>query len=177
MTNRVLSIQDHDFKREDQLFLDANIWLFIFGPQNRNKLKVDIYSSAFRRILEANCGIFIDVLVVSEFINTYSRILYRQSGSRFQFKNFRNNPQFIPIAQEIADNIERILSYCSRLNNQFDELAISKLIYEYAKGGTDFNDQVIGNLCRSRNLKLITDDQDFKGQGLSVLTANLNLLR
>lgn len=48
---------------------------------------------------------------------------------------------------------------------------------EYEDGGSDFNDQIIRELCRSKGLKLITDDGDFKSQGIAVLTANQRLLR
>lgn len=177
MTDRVFSITDYNFLPDDELFLDTNIWLKIFCPLTANEPRVSVYSSAFRRILETNCRIYIDVLVVSEFINTYSRILWRHSQTTPGFKEFRNSQQFEPIAQEIASNITRILKHCSRLDNKFDSLKIRDLLDEYSKGSVDFNDQVIGRLCRSRNLKLITDDQDFKVDGISILTANNNLLR
>ncbi len=178
MVNSILSIGEHDFRQEEQLFLDTNIWLFVFGPQYPNRPEVETYSSAFHRILDVECSIFIDVIVVSEFINAYSRMLWKQTRPRrnSKFKDFRNSPQFEPMAQEVADETTRILSHCSRLDSQFDQLNMSDLICEYAQGGVDFNDQVIGNLCRTRNLTLITDDRDFRNQGISVLTANENLL-
>ncbi len=177
MTDSVYSITDYNFLPDDELFLDTNIWLKIFCPQTANEPRVGVYSSAFRRILETNCHIYIDVLVVSEFINTYSRILWRHSQSGLSFKAFRNSQQFVPIAQDIASNITRILKHCSRLDHKFDTLNIRDLFDEYSKGSVDFNDQVIGRLCKSRNLKLITDDQDFTVDGVSILTANNNLLR
>ena len=72
--------------------------------------------------------------------------------------------------------MKRVLSHCSRLESRFDTLDAGDLMDEYAQGGADFNDQVIRNLCRSRNLTLITDDRDFNGQGISILTANRRLL-
>ena len=49
---------------------------------------------------------------------------------------------------------------------------------EYARGGCDFNDQLITALCKSEELTLITHDRDFKGkrQEISILTANKELL-
>lgn len=40
----------------------------------------------------------------------------------------------------------------------------------------DFNDQVLAELCKSRNLTLVTHDGDFKDLGLNLLTANQSLL-
>ena len=174
--NHPISIENYTFLPEDELFLDANVWLFIFGPQNSRNSRTEIYSSAFRRILEAQSSIYIDVLIVSEFINAYTRILWRQSNSDPNFKRFRNSPQFKPIAEEVVDNIRRVLNHCLRIENQFANLDIESILNEYANGGTDFNDQVFGNLCMSKNLKLVTDDQDFMCYGMSVLTANSNML-
>ena len=176
MTPRALSVGDYDFQPEDELFLDANIWLLIYGPQNTGNDRMHVYSSAFRRLLEAQCSIYIDVLIVSEFINAYARLQWHLRAPDRPFKAFRNSPDFRPVAQEIADNMKRVLSHCSRIESGFDALDADDLMDEYAQGGADFNDQVIRNLCRSRNLKLITDDRDFKGQGISILTANRRLL-
>ena len=158
------------------MFLDANIWLFIYGSQNPGDARTDVYSSAFRRILEAKSRIYIDVLVVSEFINAYARLQWRIRAPGTDFKVYRNSPDFREVAQQIADDAKLVLSHCSRIESHFDTLDADELMDEYAQGGADFNDQVIRNLCRSRNLKLITDDRDFNGQGISILTANRRLL-
>ncbi len=47
---------------------------------------------------------------------------------------------------------------------------------EYAAGESDFNDQIIAVLCKRKGLKLVTDDGDFHGQGIPVVTANRRLL-
>ncbi len=175
MTHDVSHVENYDFTSEDELFLDTNIWLFVYGPQNPSK-KMYTYSSALRRILEAQSRIYIDVLVVSEFINTYTRLKWRLSTDDTDFKKFRNSPDFKTVAREVADSIKRVLNHCSRIESGFETLDVDGLINEYAKGGVDFNDQVIRDLCRGRGLKLITDDRDFDGQGISLLTANRRLL-
>ncbi len=176
MTHDVAHVGGYKFTSDDELFLDANIWLFIYGPQRPTNPKMSTYSSAFRRILEAGSHIYIDVLVVSEFINAYTRQQWRLVASTKKFKEFRNSPGFKPIAQEIADNIKRVLRHCARIENCFEMLNVAGLMSEYTEGRADFNDQVIRELCNSRGLKLITDDGDFDGQGISILTANKRLL-
>ena len=94
MTPRALSVRDYDFQPEDELFLDANIWLFIYGSQNPGDARMRIYSSAFRRILEARSRLYIDVLIVSEFINTYARLQWQIRAPDSRFKAFRNSPDF-----------------------------------------------------------------------------------
>lgn len=175
MTCSASNVANYDFTADDELFLDTNIWLFIHGSQKPSDEKTSIYSTAFRRILEAKSRIYIDILIVSEYINVYVRQRARLV-SNVQFKTFRNTPEFKPIAQDAAKNSKLMLDSCLHIENRFRELDINTMVNEYAGGRYDFNDLVIEGLCKNRGLKLITDDGDFKDRGISVLTANKNLL-
>ena len=112
-----MSIENYICLPEDELFLDANIWLLIFGPDNFRNSRAEIYSSAFHRILEAQSSFYIDVLIVPEFINAYTRILWRQRNSNLKFKILRKISQLKPIAEEVVDNVARVLSHCLRIEN------------------------------------------------------------
>ena len=177
MTNNAVSVASYNFKPDDELLLDTNIWLFVYGPQKPGNARVAIYSQALAKILAAKSRIYIDVLIVSEFINTYARLKWNVLGKpRADFKRFRNSQDFKPIAQGVADDIQRVLNHCSRVDNGFKELDIDELIAEYGAGNSDFNDQIIAALCKKNGLKLVTDDGDFGGQGIPIVTANKRLL-
>ena len=76
MTQKIAAVGQHNFTCQDKLFLDANIWMYLYGPpQNRRSSEVRTYSKAFKNILKASSQIYIDVLVVSEFINAYASSL------------------------------------------------------------------------------------------------------
>lgn len=177
MALNTVSVEKYRFKSQDKLFLDTNIWFYLYAPQNPNSYWVNIYSKAFGRILAAKSCIYIDILVVCEFINAYARLKWHTNASHIEFKTFRNSKDFKPIAQEIADNTKRVLSHCSRIENDFKKVKIDDLLNDYATGDFDFNDQMITDLCKRKGLKLITNDGDFKGQGIPILTANGKLLR
>ncbi len=166
MTHDVSHVGDYHFTTNDALFLDANIWLCMYGSTSvgRNNRK-ETYLSAFRRILEAKSRIYINVLVVSEIINVWARISYRdwEYWSPQNFKAYRSSDAFKSVASDIAADIKRILSYCSRIESGFETAEIDTLIDEYKETGSDFNDQIIRELCKSRDLRLITDDGDFYG--------------
>lgn len=180
MTHRALALTSYNFKPDDKLLLDANIWLFIYGPRSPGDTKVEVYSDAFNKILTAQCRIYIDVLIVSEFINTYARLKWnlwkKDSGSPIEFKQFRKSERFKSIAQDIAADVKRILKHCLRMDNGFGSLAIDALINDYASGNFDFNDQILANLCKNNGLKLVTDDSDFKNHEIFIITANKWLL-
>jgi len=177
IANNALAVNSYNFTSDDELLLDTNIWLFVYGPQRPGDKRVAAYSEALAKILAAGSKIYIDVLIVSEFINTYSRLKWNVMGNPHgEFKRFRKSQDFKLIAQDIAADIQQILKHCLRIENGFETLAINELIAEYAVGNSDFNDQIITELCQKKKLKLITDDSDFRAQGVLVMTANKRLL-
>lgn len=175
-THRPLDITHYQFQASDKLLLDTNIWLFVYGPQRPGDRRVAIYSQALARILAAKSHIYIDLLIVSEFINTYARIKHRiLSTPSTDFKQFRNSNEFKPVAQDIAADVKRVLRHCTRVASGFETLAIDALIDEFATGDLDFNDQILTNIYDRVGLKLVTDDGDFRGRGILVITANKRL--
>ena len=126
---------------------------------------------------------YIDVLIASEFINSYSRTKWELWKSENQishtqrsFKKFRNSEHFPLIAKEIAVLMKKVFRHCERIENSFETLEINTLIDKYAQGGFDFNDQIIAEICKRKRLKLVTDDGDFKSSEILVLTDNQRLL-
>ncbi len=180
MRNSIQNIKSYVFKPTDELLLDANIWLSVYAPRRPGDWRTAVYSRALSDILLAQSRIYIDVLIVSEFINTYARIKFYiqfpDPSSRPHFKRFRQSADFKPIARTIAADVRRILQHCNRVESGFDILNIVDLVDEYGKGGSDFNDQVLAELCKSKGLTLVTDDSDFVNTGLTIVTANKRLL-
>ena len=175
--HKVTSVNNYEFTSKDRLFLDANIWLYIYGPQRPDGKQAVTYSQALRRILDAQSRIYIDLLVVSEFINTYARLKWKLVKPEIeQFKDFRNGLDFKPVACEIVDGVRRVMNHCSRIEDNFMTLQLDSLFKAYANGDSDFNDHVIMEVCKREGLTLITHDRDFKGRRIPILTANRHLL-
>lgn len=177
MNRKATAVGRYNFTSQDKLFLDANIWLYLFGPQKPRAYWVNIYSKVFSNILSAKSQIYIDALVVSEFINRYARVKQKVVAPQLDFsKGFRNSPDFKPIAKDIAADVKRVLNYCTRIENGFETLDIGNLLTDYATGNFDFNDQVITEICKSNGFTFITNDSDFKTREIPILTANQSLL-
>lgn len=172
-------ISSHSFRSSDELLFDANVWLIIDGPQGGSPHRmVHAYSAAFKAALAARSKIHLDVLILSEFINRYARIehgLVPSAGA--PFKKFRQSSAFKSVAQAIGSATRRILSHCQMAESGITQATADTLLIEFSKGDSDFNDQVLAELCKSRKLTLVTDDADFKSCGMPILTANQRLLR
>lgn len=176
-TTQIERIQAHAFKSHERFFLDANVWLSIYGPIARRSTRSAIYSRALASIRKVGCPIYLDVLIISEFINAFARMEYKQSAvSNLSFKAFRKTPDFKPIAKDIAQNAKRIVNQCQCCETELTKADIDALLNEFELGNSDFNDQMITEICREKGLRLVTDDGDFKDAGLSILTANISFL-
>jgi len=175
--NRINDVRLHSFSNDDRLFLDANIWLSVYGPLTYNRRRTRFYAKALRDIRISGCQVFLDALVLSEFINAFARWEHRQSSPKPPaFKIFRQSSAFKPIAEDIANNVRRIVRQCRRCESNFTGVDIQALLTEFEKGDSDFNDQMISEICKHKGLTLLTDDGDFRGSGLTILTANNRLL-
>lgn len=171
-------IDHYKFTDSDRLFVDTNIWIYTVGPSSETlDHPQDDYSTALSRAIEAKSQLFTDVLVISEFINTYAKIKWRNSSPAKTFKEFRMSKEFKAIAEKIASEARKITDCCTLLDSGFSDLRIDDVLTDYAKGKFDFNDQIISELCRKQTLTLVTHDGDFKIYHVPLLTRNQRLLQ
>ena len=176
-TNSIADIRSYSIQSGDRFFFDANVWLCLWGPAVSSKRRSNAYSRAMCDIRVAGCPIFLDALVMSEFINAFARLeWYRSVSASGKFKDFRKSPDFKPVANDIALNAKRIAMFCSACESEFTSVDIASLLNDFALGDSDFNDQMIAEICRKNGFALVTDDADFAGSGLNILTANRGLL-
>ncbi len=180
MSDKALDTSKYLFTEKDKFFFDTNIWIYLYCPAYyASKRPVRLYSQALKSILTAKSLIFIDVLVMSEFINRYARLEYEKlaDGVFSTFKGYRKDPSFKSTARAIANTSRRILKHCKQTQTPFELLDINAILTAYEADCPDFNDQIIAETCKANNLTLITHDSDFTDYGLTILTANKRILK
>lgn len=171
------SIETYYFPSENNYFFDTNIWLYIYGPIGWPDQKSDIYSKALREIRNSNGTIYINCMVISEFINAFSRIEFKQQTTYSRFKEFRNSLSFRPVAEDIASNVKKILRNTLTCDPELKVIDLPEIMSFFEQGKYDFNDLVFAEICRSRGMVFVTHDKDFSELGVEILTANEKLLR
>lgn len=180
MADAAFRIDQHTFHAGDKLLFDTNVWVFIYGAQYRTPDKrARLYSAAYKRVVEVGCRIFIDAIILSEFVNVLSRLTYHSLPAEKKpqdFKTFRRSAAFKPVAKSISDACRRIVKSCTRIESGFTSIDVDELLNRYKTGKSDFNDQILTHLCKRQGFTLVTDDGDFRVSGLKVLTANRRLL-
>ncbi len=166
----------HRFEEHEELFIDTNVWIFDSGASD-NTRKRDIYSKVLNSIRNARCKVYVDNLVVSEFVNLYSRLEARRLGvSGNDFKPFRDSKAFFPIAEEVSEKAKKILEVAELIESGLGTQDMVSILDDYAKGGSDFNDQSFVETCKRKKFKFLTDDGDFANAGIPILTENPRLL-
>lgn len=177
MKNKAFDARRHSFTAGDQILPDANIWVYLFGPASATVgPAVGLYSAVLNNVLKAQSRLFLDVLVIGEFINRYARLEANRLQPGVNFKVFRNSAAFVPVARDIAQQASVIISLCHSLDHHFAQWKVATLLTDYATGGFDFNDQLLVETCRKYGLALLTNDTDFTEGGITVFTTHHRLL-
>jgi predicted nucleic acid-binding protein len=180
MPGQIHRLSTYSFRDTDRLLFDANIWLFLYSPQyGPTDSRVRVYSAALKNILIAHSCIFVDALVLSEFINAWARFTYNKLSPQTKpkdFKTYRNSSAFKSVGKGIADACRRILGHATRIESGFPSLDIDSVLNGYEAGKADFNDYVLAELCVTKGFTFVTNDGDLKGLSLTILTENRNLL-
>lgn len=178
MSNNFTELRTHRFKKGDKILVDTNVWMFTHGPLAATSRRTTAYSNCLKEMRTYNCNIYVDGMILSEFVNSFARYEYNLipiEKRPVNFKLFRNSPGFSPIANEISINVKKICKMAKICESCFHTMDLASIINDFSIGKYDFNDIVIEDLCKSRGLTLLTDDGDFSGKGIDILTANEKL--
>jgi len=179
MKNKAFDLSAYSFSSEEQILVDTNIWLYLFPAGNPPQKFAQQYSTAFANLVSAQAQPVLDPMVLSEYLNRYIRIEWEGSykSTYLRFKDFRNSPDFSAVASAAETFAKKILSFCQVHSIPASELDLSMALADFSSGNVDFNDAILVDICKKRNLKLMTNDGDFQNGGIEVLTTNPRLLR
>lgn len=183
MSNHIHHINDYIPSNSDNFFFDANVWLSIYGPIGYyDDWRVRNYSEFLRKLQMKNCNIYTNSIIVSEFVNRFSRLEFEQCRKQFdlehdEFKKFRELEDFKQIASEIAINIRKIVRDSKICSCEMDDLTLFDLADNFENGNSDFNDLIFEEVCKANNLILVTHDGDFKDSKIEIVTANRYMLK
>lgn len=183
MNNSIHDARNYKPSNGDNFFFDANIWLSVYGPiGNYNNRQATHYSKLFYKLQNKSCDIYTNDIVISEYINRFSRMEFIQRQEELdlknnEFKKFRDSEDFKEIAPEIAANLRKIVRLSKICNHNMDDLALFEVADNFESGKHDFNDLIITEICRDKNLILVTDDGDFNNYNLKLVTVNEKMLQ
>jgi len=181
VTAKILDALSYPFSEKDRVLLDANVWLSVYGPNAPGSERTRKYSQVLKAMQVAKTAVFLDVLVLSEFVNAYARTQHKilaLSGAPISsdFKTFRESGDFAQIAKEIHENALKIGRLAQPLDHPLTKCDLVSVLTVFAQGRSDINDQLLAECCKVNNLLFLTHDADLGASGVTVLTTNHKLL-
>ncbi len=182
-----IKIQKHTVSPSDEYFFDTNVWIYIYGSIAASNANIQqVYGSLLRAILSRNSTIWINSLVISEYINRMLRLEFenwkRNNGGFYQrisldvndaFKKyFRPTNDYTLALTNIDNQVNDILKIATRRPDDFNAVNIQKII-QGMSSNVDFNDSYIIDCCRRYNYILVSHDRDMQNfsNSIRILTA------
>lgn len=164
----------------EMFFLDTNVWLYLYYPQDAAAAKklIDIYSTFLATI--GSGSIQTNLVQMSELINTILRTEYRiytEQGNRLSFKGFRETDagnEAMLKTKEIAISILRLAQL---RDGSFSPEELKAMVLKCDVA--DFNDIFFAHYCQKAKVTLVTHDFDFAALDIdvNVLSANMRYFK
>lgn len=157
----------YNIKKEDRVFVDTNILIFLFSPSSIIKSsthQIQKYSAVFAKLLENKCDLYVNSHVVSEFINRCLRDDFNSNfninGDKDYKKDYRGSVEYNTTIRIVLKQLKKFMATSKHINDDFESFDLSKAYDTTSE--SDFNDLIIADTVKKNNLKLLTDDNDFK---------------
>jgi len=183
IVSNIIDISDYSPKQSDSFFFDNNIWIYLLYPLSRfDKKQQKVYSSFLSQMLSARSTVFVNSLVLSEFINLCLRFDYNQwkrnpenisNGSDYK-RNYLGCSSYKKEIENITTIVGKILKLSEKFPDNFTSIDIGSVLNNLKL--IDFNDSYYIELFKNKDIKIVTHDADFFNQRFEVdiLTANRN---
>ncbi|MCC2327147.1 PIN domain-containing protein [Bacillus wiedmannii] len=159
------NLSTYTINKEDKFFFDTNIWMYMHCSIGSYSAKlVQDYSDFYQKVKSAGNPILTSTLLVSEFVNSYSRLEFNLRKSRDGLsdykKDFRANPTYKPLLDNINLLTEKkILKNSVKIQDSFHEFEEANF---FSNPHTyDFNDEYFCYIAEKLDFKIVTNDKDF----------------
>lgn len=159
------------------LVFDANIWLSINGPfEDVVPDRARAYSGLYKKILEAGGKVYLPQVVACEFLNRAVWIQGEADGFKRGNGKIHQAPDYPKWIKEACDLLNSVVDDSERVSDGFDGIDLSEVYSTAEKGGLEFHDVLIAALCQKLEVTLVTDDRDYSGQNVAIVTFNQKLV-
>jgi predicted nucleic acid-binding protein len=167
-----------------RVLFDTNIWILIFDYNAASlRHKTEVYSSAYRSLLENGNSIIVNDYILGELCNRCTRIQYDVDKANSEdhpdkfpsHKAYRKTEQFRSAMECVRDTCLNIVDDHEFVSTSGTHYDVHKVLERFCDGELDFTDIVLTDFCKKENLYLMTDDREFFGAGIKLITANKRL--
>jgi len=166
-------LQDLQRLADREIFVDANVLIHLFWSTNNQKWETE-YAKMYSSLMKQSNKLYVDFLVVSEVINRMLRIEHQKKQPSLTFKQFRDGVDGQQALSDIYFVVEdQILNQFTVIGKSFSKTDILSFLNV---DSLDFLDKGFLKICQDNSFVLFTNDKDFKGANIDVLTCNPAIL-
>jgi hypothetical protein len=180
-----------------KVLFDTNIWLLLDGPSfGVQQQREANYSNAYKYIKDNNT-LVTNEYIMAEYCNRYVKIVYNahldehendqnekqmtraeKARNKFpSFKRYRTTVDFRDTLESARDTCLNFFEECEFIPVSTDKDSAGRFVDEFSDGLLDFSDLVLRDYCIREDLCLMTDDADFCGCDIHIITANPKVLQ
>lgn len=161
--NKNINIINNDFSGSEEIIVDTNILLYLFGPFNYNDFN---YSVFLEKARNKDISLYVSDIILSEFVNVNTRLGYylylkenKLTAKNCDYKKYyRETTNFREIYELSLEIIEQeILKEMTLLifDNQIIENFSSYTLL-------DFGDELIYRQAKILDYSIVSHDKDFR---------------
>jgi predicted nucleic acid-binding protein len=163
--------------KDRELVLDSNILIYRYWRKRYTSPRwIREYSNQIRQLSKDGYRLSVDLLVISESINVASseaRRELQQTNHNLYYKDqkeFRDSAEGVVIMGEIYRVVrEEVLVDCELINTSLTVAEVQSICYAEP---LDFVDKLLVLICKKRSSILVTNDGDFLGKPIDILSNN-----
>lgn len=172
---RVYRLSDIPNLKGRDIFFDANILLYLyFATPGMNHWPAK-YGAVFNALVANGNRFYMDYNVLSEVVNRELKLSHQNhiaANGACPYKQWRNS----------VDGKNAESRTYALIKSLFLNFTVDGKVYELADihpmlvpSSLDFTDKAIINLCRAKGYVLLTNDKDFSGVDLDILSENRSI--
>lgn len=159
------------FKDSDKILVDANVLIYVYCPLNSPRYDnfIGHYTDTLQKIHSAKASVYVNSLIISEFINRWLRMDFSKSGLNDFKRDYRTSNRYKGTIKSILRELKKFYTYHNviNLNDEFTQSNFHKMYEDYPE--SDFNDILIVENAIFNNCKILTQDNDFVKYPVTVI--------
>lgn len=175
----ITAAKDYRISSTDNFFFDNNIWIFLFAPIGGfAKAKQNDYANFLDYVVERKRPIYINSLIVSEYVNACLRAEYeiwkKKEANLYNngYKlHFLKTETYLNAKDSTLSSLKNILALTTKGNDNFNAINLPLVFNEMES--CDFNDSYYLQYAQLGKYIIVTDDGDLfrnNKSGISIIT-------
>jgi predicted nucleic acid-binding protein len=161
----------NQFSKEDKILIDTNVLLYVYCPltSQRYDRYIAHYTDTIQNIVDAKSTVYVNSLIISEFVNRWLRIDFQKSGFSNFKQDYRSSERCKNVLKTILRELKKFYQQCNvkSISDKFNLIDFQSEYMKYPE--SDFNDLIIAQNAIQYDCKILTQDNDFSQYSVDVL--------